>query len=166
MSYFRLDPGFRMPFGHRHHEQRRSTSSSAVAPSRSRRRLGGAWADGRAEVSPETTRAFEAGPGGVELLAFGAPNTENRDIEMAPGWWSEPRTGAPRRAADRSGREFLSRAVSRSGPLRHLIRQGHAGNRRRATGSPVPGEPRPRNRRAARSPRNEKRPRRSGAFRK
>jgi len=32
-------------------------------------------------------RGFEAGPDGVELLAFGAPNTDNGDAEMDREWW-------------------------------------------------------------------------------
>jgi hypothetical protein len=32
---------------------------------------------------------MEAGPDGAEILAFGAPNTENKDIDMEPGWWPE-----------------------------------------------------------------------------
>ena len=28
-------------------------------------------------------------PGGAEVLAFGAPNTDNKDAEMAPGWWAD-----------------------------------------------------------------------------
>ena len=38
-------------------------------------------------VSPETARGLEAGPGGAEILAFGAPNTEGRDVEILQGWW-------------------------------------------------------------------------------
>jgi hypothetical protein len=30
---------------------------------------------------------MEAGPDGAELIAFGAPNTDNRDIEMLEGFW-------------------------------------------------------------------------------
>ena len=41
-------------------------------------------------VPGDTMRAFEAGRG-VELLAFGAPNTgpPSEDAEMQPGWWSD-----------------------------------------------------------------------------
>ena len=28
-----------------------------------------------------------AGPDGAELIAFGAPNTDNKDIDMVPGFW-------------------------------------------------------------------------------
>jgi len=34
-------------------------------------------------------RALEGGPEGAELVAFGAPRTEEMDSEMTPGWWSE-----------------------------------------------------------------------------
>ena len=40
-------------------------------------------------VSPETVRGFEAGPEGAEYIAFGAPNTENRDAELVPNWWTD-----------------------------------------------------------------------------
>ena len=38
-------------------------------------------------IPGSTTRGLEAGPDGAEVLAFGAPNTENRDAEMDPGFW-------------------------------------------------------------------------------
>jgi len=34
-------------------------------------------------------RAFEAGPDGLELLAYGAPATGPGDAELAQGWWGE-----------------------------------------------------------------------------
>jgi hypothetical protein len=33
--------------------------------------------------------SFEGGPGGAEIVAFGAPNTENKDLEMVQGWWAD-----------------------------------------------------------------------------
>ena len=38
-------------------------------------------------VSPGTTRAFEAGPDGLELLAFGA-HTDSGDVETVEGFWA------------------------------------------------------------------------------
>jgi mannose-6-phosphate isomerase-like protein (cupin superfamily) len=38
-------------------------------------------------VAPEVTRAFEAGPEGIEILAFG-PRHEG-DGEVIQGWWSD-----------------------------------------------------------------------------
>jgi hypothetical protein len=30
---------------------------------------------------------MEGGADGAVVVAFGAPNTENKDVEMLPGWW-------------------------------------------------------------------------------
>jgi mannose-6-phosphate isomerase-like protein (cupin superfamily) len=38
-------------------------------------------------VAPGVTRAFEAGPGGIEVLAFGARH--DGDGEIVQGWWSD-----------------------------------------------------------------------------
>ncbi len=40
-------------------------------------------------VSAETVRQLEAGPEGVEIVVFGTPNTENRDVEMVPERWTD-----------------------------------------------------------------------------
>ena len=37
-------------------------------------------------VEPKSTRAFEAGPDGLDLLAFG---THHDDAELVPGFWPE-----------------------------------------------------------------------------
>jgi hypothetical protein len=34
-------------------------------------------------------REFEAGPDGLELIAFGSPATGENDAELVPGWWSD-----------------------------------------------------------------------------
>ena len=39
-------------------------------------------------VAPEVTRAFEAGPEGLELLAFGGGEGGTQDAEVEPGWWA------------------------------------------------------------------------------
>jgi mannose-6-phosphate isomerase-like protein (cupin superfamily) len=41
-------------------------------------------------VAPGTTRQFESGPDGLELIAFGthAPG-EEQDAQVIPNWWSE-----------------------------------------------------------------------------
>jgi mannose-6-phosphate isomerase-like protein (cupin superfamily) len=90
LSLFRLAPDFRMPFGHRHREQE---EVYLVLEGTLRVKVGdevvelGPWDAIR--VAPETMRSFEAGSGGAEILAFGAPSDENRDAEPAPGWWSD-----------------------------------------------------------------------------
>jgi mannose-6-phosphate isomerase-like protein (cupin superfamily) len=87
-SYFKIAPSFRMPFGHRHDEQE---EVYVIASGSARLKLDDDVLDlaqwDVVRFPPGTTRAIEAGPDGAELLAFGAPNTENKDIEMLPGWW-------------------------------------------------------------------------------
>jgi quercetin dioxygenase-like cupin family protein len=89
-SYFKIAPGFRIPFGHRHGEQEElyvvATGSARVKLDDDVLELS-QWDAVR--IPRGTTRAFEGGPDGAELLAFGAPNTDNKDIEMLPGWWSD-----------------------------------------------------------------------------
>ena len=90
LSYQRLAPGFRMPFGHRHHQQEEIyvvLSGSALAKLDDELVELRAWDALR--VPPQTTRSFEAGPDGVELLAFGAPSTGPvaADVDVLPGWW-------------------------------------------------------------------------------
>ena len=88
LSYQRLAPNMRQPFGHRHSRQEevyvilsgggRVSLDDDVVEVR-------AWDAVR--VAPETTRAFEAGPAGLELLAFGA-HTDSGDVESVQGFWA------------------------------------------------------------------------------
>jgi len=39
-------------------------------------------------IGKDTMRQIEAGPDGIEFVAFGA-GEDPRDVEMAPGWWSD-----------------------------------------------------------------------------
>ena len=90
LSYFRVAPGFRVPFGHVHGKQE---EVYLVLSGSARVRLDdevievGEWDTIR--IPPGVWRGFEGGPEGAEILAFGAPNTENADIEMQQGWWSD-----------------------------------------------------------------------------
>ena len=90
VSYFRLDPGFRAPFGHTHSEQE---EVYVVVSGSARVAVGQDLIDmaqfDAVRVAPGAWRGMEAGPEGVEVLAFGAPNTDNKDAEMQPGWWPE-----------------------------------------------------------------------------
>ena len=89
VSFFRLEAGYRTPFGHTHSEQE---EVYVVASGSARVALGddvlelAQWDAVR--IAPGTMRGFEGGPDGAELLAFGAPNTENKDAEMVQGWWA------------------------------------------------------------------------------
>lgn len=40
-------------------------------------------------VAPGAIRNFEAGPDGIEILAFGADVSVGNDSEILQGWWSE-----------------------------------------------------------------------------
>lgn len=88
LSLQRLKPRMRMPFGHRHARQE---EVYVIVEGSGRLKIGdevlelGQWDAVR--VSAEAARAFEAGDGGLTLLAFGAPNTGMGDAEQLPGWW-------------------------------------------------------------------------------
>jgi mannose-6-phosphate isomerase-like protein (cupin superfamily) len=89
LSYQRLAPGFRMPFGHDHREQE---EVYVVVGGGGRVRLGDEVVEVQrwdaVRVPKETMRCFEAGEEGLELLAFGAPGTGPEDAQTSPGWWS------------------------------------------------------------------------------
>jgi mannose-6-phosphate isomerase-like protein (cupin superfamily) len=90
LSYFRYAPGFRTPFGHTHGEQEEVyvvVSGSARVKIDDEVVELSEWDALRLPAG--TTRAVEGGPDGAEIVAFGAPNTENKDTEMQPGWWSD-----------------------------------------------------------------------------
>jgi quercetin dioxygenase-like cupin family protein len=90
ISYQRLAPGFRMPFGHKHKQQE---ELYVVVSGGGRIKLDDEIVELRQwdaiRVPKDTTRAIEAGPDGVEVLAYGAPATGPGDAETEPGWWTD-----------------------------------------------------------------------------
>jgi mannose-6-phosphate isomerase-like protein (cupin superfamily) len=90
LSLFRLDGGFRSPFGHTHSEQE---EVYVVVSGSARVALDDEIVDlsqwDAIRIPKGTMRGMEAGDEGAEILAFGAPNTDNKDAEMQPGWWPE-----------------------------------------------------------------------------
>jgi mannose-6-phosphate isomerase-like protein (cupin superfamily) len=88
LTYFKIAPGFRVPFGHRHGEQE---EIYLVLSGSARMKLD----DEIVELKPldairvpgSVTRGMEAGPQGAEIIAFGAPNNDNKDVEMLPDFW-------------------------------------------------------------------------------
>jgi quercetin dioxygenase-like cupin family protein len=92
VSYERLAPGFRMPFGHSHAKQE---EIYVVVEGGGRVRLDDDVRDveqwDAVRVDPDTVRAFEAGPNGAVILAVGAPvsKTAGNDAEMIQGWWGD-----------------------------------------------------------------------------
>ncbi len=91
ISLQRLAPNVTQPFGHHHKGQE---ELYVVVDGNGTVKLDdeifdvGAWDAVR--VAPEVTRAFAAGPDGLEFLAFGAPAVVEpmADVEMEPGWWN------------------------------------------------------------------------------
>ena len=87
LSYQRLAPNVRQPFGHRHEQQE---EVYVVLSGGGRVSLDDEVVEVRpwdaVRVAPETTRAFEAGPDGLELLAFGA-HTVSTDVETVQDFW-------------------------------------------------------------------------------
>jgi mannose-6-phosphate isomerase-like protein (cupin superfamily) len=85
-----LKPNQRMPFGHWHEQQE---EVYVVVGGSGRLKLDdevvevGRWDAVR--ISAEVTRGVEAGPEGLELIAFGAPNTGLQDARQEMGWWSD-----------------------------------------------------------------------------
>jgi mannose-6-phosphate isomerase-like protein (cupin superfamily) len=89
LSIMKLDPGFRMPFGHKHSGQEevyvvlrgsgRVKVEDEIVELRERDAI---------RFDKDTMRNMEAGPEGIEYLAFGAGD-DPTDAEMAPGWWSD-----------------------------------------------------------------------------
>ncbi len=87
-SFHRFKPGRRQPFGHRHDDAEEIyfvvSGSGRVKLDDDVIELGPREA---VRVSPGVMRAFEAGPEGLEILAFGRRHAEDRG-EVVQGWWS------------------------------------------------------------------------------
>jgi mannose-6-phosphate isomerase-like protein (cupin superfamily) len=90
LSYYRVAPGYRLPFGHHHGEQE---EVYLIVGGSARMKLDDEIVDLKQwdalRVPGAVTRGFEAGPDGAEIVAFGAPNTENKDAEMVQDWWTD-----------------------------------------------------------------------------
>jgi len=90
VSYQRLAPNFRLPFGHKHKQQE---EVYVVVSGGGRAKLEDDVVELKEwdalRVPKDTTRGFEAGPDGMELIAIGAPNTGPGDADMANGWWTD-----------------------------------------------------------------------------
>jgi mannose-6-phosphate isomerase-like protein (cupin superfamily) len=88
LSYFKIAPDFKTPFGHTHSEQE---EVYVVVSGSARAKLGDdvieleQWDAIR--VPPGIWRSLAGGPDGAEVLAFGAPNNENSDTKMEQGFW-------------------------------------------------------------------------------
>jgi mannose-6-phosphate isomerase-like protein (cupin superfamily) len=87
LAYFKLGPDYVLPFGHKHGEQEEIylvlTGSARVKLDDEEIELKPLDA---VRIPPGVMRGMAGGPEGAELIAFGAPNNENSDLEMVPGF--------------------------------------------------------------------------------
>ena len=91
-SLMRVQPGFRIPFGHSHAEQE---ELYVVVRGSARLKLDDDVLElseyDAVRVPAGMMRNFEAGPDGVDYVAFGAPFVEDKraEADMQPGWWQD-----------------------------------------------------------------------------
>jgi quercetin dioxygenase-like cupin family protein len=89
LTYQRLAPNFRVPWGHTHKTQE---EVFVVVNGLLRMKLGGEVKElgpwDAVRISKDTMRGLEAGPEGAELIAIGAPGGPG-DAEVEQGWWSD-----------------------------------------------------------------------------
>jgi mannose-6-phosphate isomerase-like protein (cupin superfamily) len=89
LSHMKLAPGFRIPFGHKHANQE---EVYVVVRGSARVKVDDDIVELKEwdaiRFAKDTMRAMEAGPDGVEYLAFGA-GEDPRDAEMTQDWWQD-----------------------------------------------------------------------------
>jgi mannose-6-phosphate isomerase-like protein (cupin superfamily) len=90
VSYFRYGPNVRSPMGHSHREQE---EAYVVVNGSGRIKLGDEIVELRrwdvVRVAPDTVRALEGGPDGLEVIAVGADRPEGGDGVRHDGWWTD-----------------------------------------------------------------------------
>ena len=93
LSYQRVPPGYRFPYGHTHAKQE---EVYVVMRGSGRMKVDdeivelGEWDAVR--VPPGTWRGYEAGPEGLEILVIGAPNLgedPREDVDGERDWWAD-----------------------------------------------------------------------------
>ena len=93
LSYQRIPPGYRFPYGHTHKQQE---ELYVVVRGSGRMKLDDEIVEVEewdvVRVPPGTWRGYEAGPEGLEILVFGAPNLgedPREDVEGQRDWWAD-----------------------------------------------------------------------------
>jgi mannose-6-phosphate isomerase-like protein (cupin superfamily) len=93
LSYQRIPPGYRVPYGHTHKTQE---EIYVVLSGSGRMKLDDEIVELResdaVRVPPGTWRGYEAGPDGLEILVIGSPNLgsgQREDVEGTRDWWTE-----------------------------------------------------------------------------
>jgi mannose-6-phosphate isomerase-like protein (cupin superfamily) len=90
LSSFVLEPDVQLPFGHRHGEQE---EIYLVLEGGGQCKLDDELVEigpmDAIRIAPEVARSFRSGPDGAHILAFGAPNPDNKDVEMVADFWGD-----------------------------------------------------------------------------
>ena len=93
LTYQRVPPGHRFPYGHTHQTQE---EVYVVVRGGGRMKVDDEIVELRewdaVRVPPGTWRGYEAGPNGLEILVIGAPNLgedPREDVDGRRGWWAE-----------------------------------------------------------------------------
>jgi len=90
LSYLRVAPNFRVPFGHKHNVQE---EVYILLSGSARLKLDDEVIDLKpldaVRVHKDTMRNFEGGPDGAEVIAIGAPRTGPGDGPMTQDWWKD-----------------------------------------------------------------------------
>ncbi len=93
LSYQRVPPGYRFPYGHTHAKQE---EVYVVVRGSGRMKVDDEIVEleewDAVRVPPGTWRGYEAGPEGLEILVIGAPNLGDDprgDVDGRRDWWSD-----------------------------------------------------------------------------
>ena len=93
LTYQRVPPGYRFPYGHTHKQQE---EVYVVVHGSGRMKVDEEIVELKewdaVRVPPGSWRGYEAGPDGLELLVIGAPNLGDDprdDVEGRRDWWVE-----------------------------------------------------------------------------
>jgi mannose-6-phosphate isomerase-like protein (cupin superfamily) len=93
LSFQRIPPGYRFPYGHTHRTQE---EVYVVVRGSGRMKLDDEVIElterDAVRVPPGTWRGYEAGPDGLEILIFGAPSLgkgQREDVEGERDWWED-----------------------------------------------------------------------------
>jgi mannose-6-phosphate isomerase-like protein (cupin superfamily) len=88
VTHLKLNPGQRMPFGHKHDQ---AEEVYVVIAGSGRMKIDDEIIDivelDAVRIAPEPGRSFEAGPDGMSVLAMGARH--DGDGEVLPNWWTD-----------------------------------------------------------------------------
>ena len=93
LSYQRVPPGYRFPYGHTHKKQE---EVYVVVRGSGRMKIDDVIIELKewdaVRVPPGPWRGYEAGPEGLEILVFGAPSLgqdRRQDVDGQRDWWAD-----------------------------------------------------------------------------